>query len=199
MPTAEAVKISHIEPGGRVPVGGHSMLDAGARSDTVTEGAPCISTDKLGAAASDLGAEELGAWRGLLRAHASLAKLVDAELERLHGLPMTSYEVLKRLEEADMGRMRMCDLADQAQMSRSGLTRLVDRLERDGLLERCSCEHDARGAYACLTDAGRSKLSAARSTHLAVVREHFLSRFSAEELGALAEMWERVAPCCGSC
>lgn len=165
------------------------------REPSVTEGSPC----KLGATVGDLGAEELRAWRGLLRAHASLAKLVDAELERLHSLPMTSYEVLKRLEEADMGRMRMCDLADQAQMSRSGLTRLVDRLERDGLLERCSCEHDARGAYACLTDAGRSKLSAACSTHLAVVREHFLSRFSAEELGALAEMWERVAPCCGGC
>ena len=69
-----------------------------------------------------------------------------------HGLPLTSYEVLHRLEEADSGRMRMCDLAEQAQLSRSGLTRLVDRLEREGLLERCSCEHDARGAYACLTE-----------------------------------------------
>ena len=63
---------------------------------------------------------------------------------------MTSYEVLQRLDDAGAGRMRMCDLAEQAQLSRSGLTRLVDRLERDGLLERCSCEHDARGSYACL-------------------------------------------------
>lgn len=199
MPTAEAVETSHIAPGGRVPLGAHGLCDQGpgdvaAGTGAIAEVSPCI-----GAAASDLAAEELRAWRGLLRAHASLAKLVGAELERQHRLPMTSYEVLKRLEEADQGRMRMCDLADQAQMSRSGLTRLVDRLERDGLIERCSCEHDARGAYACLTDAGRSKLSAARSTHLAVVREHFLSRFSPEELGALAEMWERVAPCCGSC
>jgi len=91
---------------------------------------------------------ELRAWRGLLRAHACLAKRLDAELERAHGLPMSSYEVLGHLGEASAGRMRMCELAEQAQLSRSGLTRLVDRLEREGLLERCSCDHDARGSYA---------------------------------------------------
>jgi DNA-binding MarR family transcriptional regulator len=142
---------------------------------------------------------ELSAWRGLLRAHACLAKRLDASLEQAHGLPMTSYEVLHHLEEASAGRMRMCDLAEQAQLSRSGLTRLVDRLEREELLERCSCEHDARGSYACLTEAGRERLQAARGTHLAVVREHFFSRFSESELSALAEMWERIAPCGGSC
>jgi len=126
------------------------------------------------------------AWRSLKRAHAALAKRVDAELERSHGLPLTSYEVLHRLVESPGGRMRMCDLAEQAQLSRSGLTRLADRLEREGLLERCSCEHDARGAYACLTEHGRARLDAARDTHLAVVREQFLSRFSEDELRSLA-------------
>jgi DNA-binding MarR family transcriptional regulator len=138
---------------------------------------------------------ELRAWRGLLRAHACLAKKLDAELDRAHRLPMSSYEVLHRLEEAPAERMRMCDLADEAQLSRSGLTRLVDRLERDGLLERCSCQHDARGSYACLTTTGRQRLEEARVTHLAVVREHFFSRFSEEELTVMAEMWERIAPC----
>jgi DNA-binding MarR family transcriptional regulator len=141
---------------------------------------------------------ELRAWRGLLRAHACLAKRLDAELEQAHGLPMTSYEVLGHLEESSGGRMRMCELAEQAQLSRSGLTRLVDRLERDRLLERCSCDHDARGSYACLTDSGRERLEEARVTHLAVVREHFFSRFSESELSVLADMWERIAPC-GSC
>ncbi len=141
---------------------------------------------------------ELRAWRGLLRAHACLAKRLDAELEQAHGLPMTSYEVLGHLEESSGERMRMCELAEQAQLSRSGLTRLVDRLERDGLLERCSCDHDARGSYACLTDSGRERLEEARVTHLAVVREHFFSRFSESELSVLADMWERIAPC-GSC
>jgi DNA-binding MarR family transcriptional regulator len=142
---------------------------------------------------------ELGqrAWRGLLRAQACLAKRLDAELECAHGLPMSSYEVLQRLEDASAGRMRMCDLAEQAQLSRSGLTRLVDRLECQELLERCSCEHDARGSYACLTERGRERLQEARGTHMAVVREHFASRFSESELSALADMWERIAPCNG--
>jgi len=138
---------------------------------------------------------EQRAWRGLLRAHACLAKRLDAQLEAKHGLPMSSYEVLNCLHEANAGRMRMRDLADQAQLSRSGLTRLVDRLERDGLIERCSCSHDARGAYACLTDSGRARLGEARRTHLAVVREQFFSHFSEMELGLLADMWERIAPC----
>jgi DNA-binding MarR family transcriptional regulator len=134
----------------------------------------------------------------LLRAHACLAKRLDAELERAHRLPMTSYEVLNHLQEATGGRMRMCDLAEQAQLSRSGLTRMVDRLEREGLLERCSCDHDARGSYACLTESGRERVEEAHVTHLSVVREHFFSRFSESELSLLADMWERIAPC-GSC
>lgn len=138
---------------------------------------------------------ELRAWRGLLRAHACLAKRLDVELERAHRLPKTSYEVLEHLSEASAGRLRMCDLADQAQLSRSGLTRMVDRLERDGLIVRCSCDHDARGAYACLTDAGRERLVQARVTHLALLREYFLSHFSEAELEMLADMWERIAPC----
>jgi DNA-binding MarR family transcriptional regulator len=142
-----------------------------------------------------LSPEEQRAWRALMRAHACLAKRLDSELEGAHRLPMTSYEVLHRLEEASGGRMRMCDLAERAQLSRSGLTRLVDRLEREGLIERCSCEHDARGAYACLTASGRERLQEARGTHLAVVREQFFSHFSEEELGLLAGMWERIAPC----
>jgi DNA-binding MarR family transcriptional regulator len=141
---------------------------------------------------------ELRAWRGLLRAYGCLAKRLDAELERAHRLPMTSYEVLNHLEHTNRGRMRMCELAEEAQLSRSGLTRLVDRLEREGLVERCSCEHDARGSYACLTGVGRERLEEARVTHLAVVREHFLSRFSEGELTDLADVWERIAPCNGN-
>jgi DNA-binding MarR family transcriptional regulator len=154
--------------------------------------------DALGESDS-LSEAELRAWRGLLRAHASLAKRLEGRLEREHGLQLSSYEVLQHLIDAPGGRMRMCDLAEQAQLSRSGLTRLVDRLERDELLGRCSCEHDARGAYACLTDRGRARLDAARGTHRAVVREHFLSHFSEGELEALGKMWERVsAGCCGA-
>ena len=141
---------------------------------------------------SRLDSRELRAWRGLLRVHAALSKALDAQLEAEHGLPLTSYEVLMYLSDAEGGRMRMNDLASSVLLSRSGLTRLVDRLERDGYLERCSCAHDARGAFAVLTAAGREKLEAARETHLAGVRQLFLSRFSDDELDALGAAWERV-------
>ncbi len=138
--------------------------------------------------------EELGAWRGLLRAHSSLTKALDAELTREHGLPLSSYEVLLFLADAPDGSLRMADLADGVLLSRSGLTRLVDRLERDGLLRRERCEDDARGYNAVITPKGRELFARARATHLDGVRERFLSRFSAAELRELGELWERVAP-----
>ncbi len=135
---------------------------------------------------------ELRAFRGLLRAQASLSRQLDTELERCHGLPLSSYEALQLLVEQPAGKMRMCDLACELQISRSGLTRLVDRLSRDGLLERCTCAHDARGAYACLTDAGREQVEKARSTHLAVVRANLLPHLDARELSELADLCERI-------
>src|SRR3712207_2745365 len=145
---------------------------------------------------------ELRAWRGLLRTHALLVKRLDADLEAEHGLALTSYEVLLHLAHADGRRMRMCDVAESVLLSRSGLTRLVDRLEREGLVQRASCDDDARGAYAQLTDAGHEKLTAASATHLRGVRSHFLEHFGPEELDFLGEAWERVAgaaggPTCG--
>jgi DNA-binding MarR family transcriptional regulator len=137
---------------------------------------------------------ELRAWRGLLRVHASLSKALDAQLDREHGLPLTSYEVLLYLAEAEGEKMRMCDLASSVILSRSGLTRLVDRLERDGLLVRESCASDARGAFAKLTPAGHEKLAAARATHLSNVRTLFLAHLGAEELEVLGAVWDRVLP-----
>jgi DNA-binding MarR family transcriptional regulator len=100
-------------------------------------------------APSGLTAAESGAWRGLLRTHAGLVKELDGELEAAHGLGLSSCEVLLRLEASAGRRMRMCELAEAAVLSRSGLTRLVDRLERDGFVARDSCEDDARGASPC--------------------------------------------------
>src|SRR5688572_6862978 len=145
-----------------------------------------------------LDATELRAWRGLLRAHAMLVKRLDAELESAHALPLTSYEVLLHLAKAEGCKMRMCDVAESVLLSRSGLTRLVDRLERDGFVERVSCADDARGAFARLTDAGRAKLEAASSTHLEGIRQHFLAHFEPSELAVLAGAWERVAGPAGS-
>jgi DNA-binding MarR family transcriptional regulator len=135
---------------------------------------------------------ELRAWRGMLRAHAALTKALDADLEAEHGIPLTSYEVLLHLAAAPEQQMRMSELADSVVLSRSGLTRLVDRMEREGLLARASCPSDARGSFAILTEAGRDKLSAARGTHLAGVRARFLDRLTEQEQEVLAACWERV-------
>ena len=105
---------------------------------------------------------ELAAWRGLLETHSALVAELDAELERDHGLPLTSYEVLMYLGDAPHGKLRMGELADRLLLSRSGITRLVDRLARQGLLERERCEDDGRGYYALLTPLGRETLAATR-------------------------------------
>jgi len=137
---------------------------------------------------------ELRAWRGMLRAHAALTKALDADLDAEHRLPLSSYEVLLYLNDAEGGRMRIRDLASSVILSRSGLTRLADRLEREGLIRRESCSSDARGAYAVLTPAGAQKLAAARVTHLAGVRSLFLEHLSDDELDALGDAWDRVVP-----
>ena len=142
----------------------------------------------------ELAPEELGAWRGLLRVHSALVKALDAELLAAHALPLTSYEVLINLQAAPGRRRRMAELADGVLLSRSGLTRLVDRLERDGLLERDACTDDGRGTYAVLTDKGQALLAEARRTHLDGVRERFLRHFEENELRTLAGLWERVLP-----
>ncbi len=139
--------------------------------------------------ATPLDDRELRAWRGLLRTHASLTKALDTRLEAAHGLSLSTYEVLASLDDADDHRMRMCDLATTALLSRSGLSRLADRLERDGLIARASCHDDARGSYAVLTEAGTAKLRAARETHLQGIREHFLGRLNADDLDALGAAW----------
>jgi DNA-binding MarR family transcriptional regulator len=136
--------------------------------------------------------EELAAWRGMLRAHAELTKELDAELAREHDLPLSSYEVLLYLADAPDGRMRMAELADSVLLSRSGLTRLVDRLQREGLLKRERCESDARGYFAEITPKGRRLFDAARRTHLDGVRARFLSRFSRDELRVMGALWQKL-------
>ena len=145
-------------------------------------------------AVRELSAVELGAWRGLLRVHSELVKALDAELLAEYQLPLSSYEVLITLQSAPGRRRRMAELADSVLLSRSGTTRLVDRLERDGLLERDTCTSDGRGCFAVLTDKGDELLARARASHLDSVRERFLRHYSEDELVALGDLWERVLP-----
>jgi DNA-binding MarR family transcriptional regulator len=143
-------------------------------------------------ASEPLSDREFDAWGGFLRTHAMLVRELDAELTHTHGLPLSSYEVLLKLVNADHGQMRMSDLADAVWLSRSGVTRLVDRLERDGLVERRACPSDARGAYAVITPGGRERFAEAQKTHLAGVRSRFLSHFDEDDQQALAEFWTRL-------
>jgi DNA-binding MarR family transcriptional regulator len=135
---------------------------------------------------------EISAWVGLLRAHASTTKRFNAELVAAHGLTLSSYEVLLHLARADGRRLRRVDLAERVLLTPSGITRLLEGLERTGYVERASCESDARVTYAQLTDAGEAKLREAAETHVAGIREFFGERFSSEELEALGLMLERL-------
>lgn len=137
---------------------------------------------------------ELGAWRGLLRAHADLVRRLDAGLRASHGLSLSSYEALMLLGTSPRGRMRISELSGATLLSVSGMSRMVDRLVRDGLVVRESCEEDGRGAEVALTASGRGRLRAARAAHLADVRREFLGRFSDDELGAMSGYWSRIEP-----
>jgi len=135
---------------------------------------------------------ELAAWRGFLRAHREVVAHLDEELQRSHDLPLSSYEVLLYLAQADGGRLRMGELADRLLLSRSGLTRLVDRLERRDLVARERCKEDARGLFARITPAGRELFVAARPDHLDGVRRHYLSRLDDADIENLTAAWRRL-------
>jgi DNA-binding MarR family transcriptional regulator len=140
----------------------------------------------------ELTPEQLAAWSGFLRGHAQIVRGLDTELEREHGLPLTSHDVLIQLSLAPDRRLRMFELADAVVLSRSGLTRLVDRLERDGLVERERGEVDPRQIYARLTDCGFEVLTNATPTHIAGIKERFLERLSDEQTKQLAAIWRAV-------
>ena len=143
--------------------------------------------------AMTLGQTELRAWQALLHAHHDLTRRLDAELREEHGISLGDYDVLLRLARAPGRRLRMTDLAQRVLLSPSGLTRVVDRLERDGLVERDRFDGDARVMLAGLTDRGRDVLRSAAGTHLRGIREHFTGRLSDGQLRNVASALEVVA------
>jgi DNA-binding MarR family transcriptional regulator len=146
-------------------------------------------TDKAG----PFSATELAAWRGMLQMHAQITQALDAQMRTEHGLSVSSYEVLMFLAEAPEHRLRMAEIADQVLLSRSGLTRLVDRLVQLGYVTRCAAENDGRGAYAELTDAGLEKFQAAQRTHREGVREFYLDHLSTTDTVVLGDILTRLA------
>jgi DNA-binding MarR family transcriptional regulator len=135
---------------------------------------------------------ELEAWVGLLRAHAAATRRFNRELMASHGLTINDFEVLVHLAHADGGRLRRVDLAERVLLTASGITRLLDGLERSKLVCKASCAADARVTYAEITPQGRALLSDARESHVAAVRALFAERFSPEELQELTGLLERL-------
>ena len=134
----------------------------------------------------------LDAWRAFLFAHAQVRRQLERELQSEQAMGLGEYEVLLLLAGSEARRLRMSELAERLVLSRSGVTRLIDRLQADGLVERGSCDTDRRGSWAILTDAGHNRLRDASPTHLRGVGEHFLDRIPADELEAMRRTLERV-------
>jgi DNA-binding MarR family transcriptional regulator len=134
----------------------------------------------------------LDAWRSYLQSHASILRLLDAELIAEHGLTARDYEVLLYLAQADERKLPMSAIAESTMLTRSGITRLVDGLVECGLIERVSCSKDARVSYAQLTESGYDKLRDAGQTHIAGIRRLFLEHFSEDEIDTLASLLSRL-------
>jgi DNA-binding MarR family transcriptional regulator len=134
----------------------------------------------------------VASWVRLLRGHAALRRLVSAQLQANHGLTVSEYEALLLLQEADGHKLRGVDLVAGLALTPSGVTRLLDRLRKLGLVDRATCEGDARVVYAVLLDAGHTRVRQAACGHVAAIRAVFAERYTDTELGQLAELLGRL-------
>lgn len=134
----------------------------------------------------------LDAWRSYLQSHASIVRVLDAELAADHGITSRDYEVLLYLSQESDQRLAMSALAERTMLTRSGITRLVDGLVHAGLIERVSCPSDARVSYAKLTEQGYAKLREAGCSHVRSIHRLFLEHFSPEEVDQLAALLSRL-------
>lgn len=136
----------------------------------------------------------IAAWRSFLIAHAHIVRGLEQDLHASQKISLASYDVLVQLAEAPGRRLRMSELADAVLLSRSGLTRLVDRLQREGLVERHPDPEDARGLFTVLTDRGRAALRDAALVHLAGIESLFVDRLSEDELRELQRLMAKLDP-----
>ena len=132
-------------------------------------------------------------WRAFIQAHAHVTRRLDEELRSEHDLSLAEYDALLTIADAPERRIRMRQLADQVILSKSGVTRLIDRLVADGLVERSTCLTDGRGAEAVLTPSGLERLRRASSTHLRGIADHFLDVLDPAELDVIDRTMQAVA------
>jgi DNA-binding MarR family transcriptional regulator len=134
----------------------------------------------------------LAAWRAFLKAHATVVDRIDHDLVVAERLPLSSYDVLIELYEAPERRLRMHELARRVVLSRSGLTRLVDRLEAEGFLTRDRSGTDRRGAYAVITEQGIAALRRAWPVYAQGISQYFAQWLSPEEAQVFVSALERI-------
>jgi DNA-binding MarR family transcriptional regulator len=139
-----------------------------------------------------LSPQVLSAWLGLLRSHAELTRAMNAQLVAEHGITLNDYDVMVNLENAPGGALRRVDLADRVLLTASGITRLLEGLERAGWVCKRACDSDGRVTYAVLTDAGYEKLKEASRTHHEDIGRMFTDHFSEQELDELSELLGRL-------
>jgi DNA-binding MarR family transcriptional regulator len=141
------------------------------------------------------GGRGLGAWRSLLRAHATLMRQLETQLEQQTGLALADYDVLAQLAIAE-GELRMTELANRALISRSGMTRRVARLVSEGLVRRADAGADGRGVVVALSDAGAARLAETVPVHARGIAEYFVSRLEDQELAVLESALDKVTVDC---
>ena len=136
---------------------------------------------------------EFRAWHGCLQFTNNVRRVLDTALVAAHGITIKEFDVLITLFNAPGERLRMTELAERVLLSPSGVTHLVTRLERDGLVSRAVDPDDRRSFFAALTPAGGKRLRASRHTHNEVVRAHLTRRLTKTELATMGALWEKVA------
>ncbi len=159
---------------------------------TADQGPSTVSPEASGV----LSPLEMSAWIGFMHAHAALTAQLEADLTA-ERMTLSGFEALYRVARTEQGRLGLSALCRLVRLSPSGVTRLVDRLQREKALERFAATADARSVEVTITEIGRERLAKASAVLFASVREHFVAHFSAEELGHMTDFWERLNP--GAC
>ena len=136
--------------------------------------------------------QRLASWRAFLLTYATVMRKLEQEMLDEHDLPLTWYDILAHLDSAARGAMRMQKLAESVLLSRSGLTRLVDRMEQAGMVERHPCEEDRRGMYAVITNRGEEALFQAMPSHINSINQHFLRYLDVFDVQALLRVLSKV-------
>ncbi len=158
-----------------------AMTEMSERSGTAARERPLTPRDP-----------RLGPWRAFLTAHALVTRRLDDDLRSEQGMTLAEYGALLHIAEAPGRRLRMNQLADSILLSRSGVTRLIDRLEADGLVERSHCSSDGRGAEAVLTATGIARLRTASRTHLRGIETYFIGPMATDDLDAVADACQKI-------